>query len=76
MCTSRTESAYRWLPTGQAPQWMRKRFGLQKLPTLANLGSQLDRLDEPRRDSFVVHASSADQRIAQDVRRALSNRGI
>lgn len=71
----RTESAYRWLPTGQAPQWMRKRFGLQKLPTLANLGSQLDRLDEPRRDSFVVHASSADQRIAQDVRRALEQQG-
>ncbi|MFZ4825849.1 MAG: toll/interleukin-1 receptor domain-containing protein [Phototrophicaceae bacterium] len=71
----RTESAYRWLPTGQAPQWMRKRFGMQKLPTLANLGSQLDRLDEPRHDSFMVHASPADQRTAEHVAQALVQQG-
>ena len=71
----RTESAYRWLPTGQAPQWMRNRFGMQKLPTLTTLGSQLDHLYEPLHESFTVHASPADQRTAQHIQHALAQQG-
>lgn len=65
--------SYRWLPTGQAPKWMRRRYGAGAAPTLRETSENLDQFETPRQQRYRLTYAPADEWIAEQVRAAMDD---
>ena len=66
---------YRWLPTGDAPNWMRRRYGVAAAPTLRELVETLDAIAEPQSQPYTITYQSEDTWVAEQIEQALQTGG-
>jgi hypothetical protein len=66
---------YRWLPTGQAPKWMRRRYRAVAAPTIRQTSENLDQFETPNPQRYRLTYEPADKWIAEQVRAAMDDGG-
>lgn len=66
---------YRWLPTGNAPQWMRRRYGVAAAPTLTDISATLARIETPQSQRYTITYAHEDQWIAGQIEDVLREDG-
>jgi len=66
---------YRWLPTGEAPAWMRRRFGLGTIPSLRDVIAGLDAHESPTCTHYAITHAPEDASIAGTIEEILAEGG-
>ncbi|MEO0562477.1 MAG: toll/interleukin-1 receptor domain-containing protein [Chloroflexota bacterium] len=66
---------YRWLPTGEAPKWMRNRYGAGAAPTIRDTLRNLDETNTPRCQRYTISYAEEDEWIAAQIDEILNEDG-
>lgn len=66
---------YRWLPTGEAPQWLRRRYGIGTLPTLRDMRKTLAEQKAPLSQRYTLYYAVADEPLAKQIEDILNDDG-
>ncbi len=70
-----TPGLYRWHPTGQAPNWMRRLFGTQVALSMGQVARQLDQQTPPRSQRYTIYAADEDRWIEDQIEQRLAKGG-
>ncbi|MEO0564879.1 MAG: toll/interleukin-1 receptor domain-containing protein, partial [Chloroflexota bacterium] len=66
-----TPGNYRWLPTGQAPKWMRRRYGAGAAPTLRETAANLEQFATPQQQRYRITYAPEDEWVASEIEDAM-----
>jgi hypothetical protein len=58
---------YRWLPTGNAPNWMRRQYGVAVAPTLTDISATLESIETPQSQRYTITYAHEDHWIAEQI---------
>lgn len=71
-----SEGVYRWMPTGQAPSWMRKKYGgTTSTVNMRDVRRQLNSQAPPRSQRYTIYYSPEDEPLAKDIQEILMQDG-
>jgi hypothetical protein len=68
-------ATYRWLPTGAAPNWMRRRYGAGHVPTLDEVRQALAADRPPRQQRYTIYYAIEDDPLASTIQEVLTEDG-
>jgi hypothetical protein len=66
---------YRWLPTGQAPNYLRARYGRVAAPTVREVQANLDQTEQPHAQGYAIYHAPEDIWIADQIESVLNAAG-